>query len=104
MPLATSLESHEEKSRYLKDLFDRTYIKDVLERHEIKNDTEVLDILLDVLASGIGSLTNPSKMANAFKSERKIVVVRDYLKPWQDENGITYVGIEQFLLNEDLLK
>ncbi|MCR5338783.1 MAG: hypothetical protein K6E75_09505, partial [Lachnospiraceae bacterium] len=34
----------------------------------------------------------------------KIVVVRDYLKPWQDEKGITYVGIEQFLLNEDLLK
>ena len=72
MPLATSLESHEEKSRYLKDLFDRTYIKDVLERHEIKNDTEVLDILLDVLASGIGSLTNPSKLANTFKSERRI--------------------------------
>lgn len=247
MPLATSLESHEEKSRYLKDLFDRTYIKDVLERHEIKNDTEVLDILLDVLASGLGSLTNPSKLANTFKSERqigigsetiekyigyfeesfliekavrydvkgrkyigtpakyyytdlglrnarlgfrqleethimenvlyndlirrgmnvdvgvveyntkdadgkkirrqlevdfvvnqggkrfyiqsalsiadpdkkeqeieslkripdsfsKMVVVRDYLKPWQDENGITYVGIEQFLLNEELLK
>ena len=247
MPLVTSLESHEEKSRYLKDLFDRTYIKDVLERHEIKNDTEVLDILLDVLASGIGSLTNPSKLANTFKSERqigigsetiekyigyfeesfliekavrydvkgrkyigtpakyyytdlglrnarlgfrkleethimenvlyndlirrgmnvdvgvveyntkdadgkkirkqlevdfvvnqggkrfyiqsalsiadpdkkeqeieslkripdsfsKMVVVRDYLKPWQDENGITYVGIEQFLLNEELLK
>ena len=247
MPFAISLESHEEKSRYLKDLFDRTYIKDVLERHEIKNDTEVLDILLDVLASGIGSLTNPSKLANTFKSERqigigsetiekyigyfeesfliekavrydvkgrkyigtpakyyytdlglrnarlgfrqleethimenilyndlirrgmnvdvgvleyntkdadgkkirkqlevdfvvnkcdkrfyiqsalsiadpekkeqeiaslkripdsfaKIVVVRDYLKPQQDENGITYVGIEQFLLNEDLLK
>ena len=247
MPLATSLESHEEKSRYLKDLFDRTYIKDVLERHEIKNDTDVLDILLDVLASGIGSLTNPSKLANTFKSERqigigsetiekyigyfeesfliekavrydvkgrkyigtpakyyytdlglrnarlgfrqleethimenvlyndlirrgmnvdvgvveyntkdadgkkirkqlevdfvvnqggkrfyiqsalsiadldkkeqeieslkripdsfsKMVVVRDYLKPWQDENGITYVGIEQFLLNEELLK
>jgi len=34
MPLAISLESHEEKSRYLKDLFDRTYIQDVLERHE----------------------------------------------------------------------
>ncbi len=247
MPLATSLESHEEKSRYLKDLFDRTYIKDVLERHEIKNDTEVLDILLDVLATRIGSLTNPSKLANTYKSERqigigsetiekyigyfeesfliekavrydvkgrkyigtpakyyytdlglrnarlgfrqleethimenvlyndlirrgmnvdvgvveyntkdaegkkirkqlevdfvvnqggkrfyiqsalsiadpdkkeqeieslkripdsfsKMVVVRDYLKPWQDENGITYVGIEQFLLNEELLK
>ena len=34
----------------------------------------------------------------------KIVVVRDYLKPWQDENGIVYLGIEQFLLNEDILK
>ena len=247
MPFAVSLKTHEEKSRYLKALFDRTYIKDVLERHEIKNDTEVLDILLDILASGVGSLTNPGKLSNTFKSERqigigsetieryigyfeeafliqkavrydikgrkyigtsakyyytdlglrnarlgfrqleethimenvlyndlirrgmnvdvgvveyntkdpsgkkirkqlevdfvvnqgskrfyiqsaltiadpdkkeqeieslkripdsfsKIVVVRDYLKPWQDENGITYVGIEQFLLNEDLLK
>lgn len=247
MPYVTSLESHEEKGRYLKNLFNRTYIKDVLERHQIKNDTEVLDILLDVLASGIGSLTNPSKLSNTFKSERqigigsetiekyigyfeesflvekavrydvkgrkyigtpakyyyadlglrnarlgfrqleethimenvlyndlirrgmnvdvgvveyntkdadgkkirkqlevdfvvnqggkrfyiqsalsiadpdkkeqeigslkripdsfsKIVVVRDYLKPWQDENGITYVGIEQFLLDEDLLR
>jgi len=37
-------------------------------------------------------------------SEKKLVITRDYLKPWQDEYGITYVGIEQFLLNEDLLK
>ena len=247
MPFVTSLETHEEKSRYLKDLFDRTYIKDVLERHEIKNDAAVLSILLDILASGIGSLTNPTRLSNTFKSERqiaigsetiekyigyfeeafliekavrydikgrkyigtpakyyytdlglrnarlgfrqleethimenvlyndlirrgmdvdigvveyntkdsagkkirkqlevdfvvnkgekrfyiqsalsiadpekkeqeiaslkripdsfsKIVVVRDYLKPWQDENGIVYLGIEQFLLNEDILK
>ena len=34
----------------------------------------------------------------------KTVVVRDYLKPWQDENGIVYLGIEQFLLDEDILK
>ena len=34
----------------------------------------------------------------------KIVVVKDYLKPWRDENGIIYVGIEQFLLDEDILK
>ncbi|RKM53793.1 ATP-binding protein [Butyrivibrio sp. X503] len=74
MPLATALEKHEEKSRYLKDLFDRTYIKDVLERHEIKNDAEVLSILLDILASGIGSLTNPTKLSNTFKSERQIAI------------------------------
>lgn len=69
MPFATSLETHEEKSRYLKDLFDRIYIKDVLERHKIRNDAAVLSILLDVLASGIGSLTNPSKLSKTFKSE-----------------------------------
>lgn len=247
MPYVTSIQSHEEKSQYLTDLFVRTYIKDVLERNKIKNDVEVLNILLDILASGIGSLTNPSKLSNTFKSDRqmrvssetiekyigyfedsfllkkairydvkgrkyigtpakyyytdlglrnarlgfrqleethimenvlyndlirrgmnvdvgvveyntkdsdgkkirkqlevdfvvnkgnkrfyiqsalsiadpekreqeiaslkripdsfsKIVVVKDYLNPWQDENGITYIGIEQFLMNEDILK
>ena len=74
MPFVTSLETHEEKSRYLKDLFDRTYIKDVLERHEIKNDAAMLSILLDILASGIGSLTNPTKLSNTFKSERQIAI------------------------------
>ncbi|MBE5835814.1 MAG: ATP-binding protein [Butyrivibrio sp.] len=246
MPYLANLSTHEEKAKYLKDLFERTYIRDVIERHKIKNDSEVLDALLNVLASSIGSLTNPSKLANTFKSERqisigsetidryigyfedaflikkavrydvkgrkhigtpakyyysdmglrnarlefrqleethimeniiyndlirrglnvdvgvveyntkdldgkkirkqlevdfvvnreskrfyiqsalsiadpekkeqeiaslkripdsfsKIVVVRDYLKPWQDDNGITYIGIEQFLLNEDIL-
>ncbi|PNH18498.1 ATPase [Lachnospiraceae bacterium] len=74
MPFVTSLETHEEKIRYLKDLFDRTYIKDILERHEIKNDAAVLSILLDILASGIGSLTNPTKLSNTFKSERQIAI------------------------------
>ncbi len=246
MPYLAKLNTQEEKAKYLKDLFERTYIRDVIERHKIKNDSEVLDALLNVLASSIGSLTNPSKLANTFKSERqisigsetidryigyfedaflikkavrydvkgrkhigtpakyyysdmglrnarlefrqleethimeniiyndlirrglnvdvgvveyntkdsdgkkirkqlevdfvvnreskrfyiqsalsiadpdkkeqeiaslkripdsfsKIVVVRDYMKPWQDDNGITYIGIEQFLLNEDIL-
>ena len=88
MPFALSMETHEEKSRYLKDLFERTYIKDVLERHKIKNDTEVLEILLDVLASGIGSLTNPSKLANTFKSERQISIgsetIEKYIKYFEE--------------------
>ena len=74
MPFVTSLETHEEKSRYLKDLFDRTYIKDILERHEIKNDAAMLSILLDILASGIGSFTNPTRLSNTFKSERQIAI------------------------------
>lgn len=72
MPLVWTLESHEEKSRYLRDLFSRTYIKDVLERYKIKNDAEVLEILLNILASGIGSLTNPTKLSNTFDTERHI--------------------------------
>ncbi len=57
------------------------------------------------------SIADPDKKEQEIESLKripdsfsKIVVVRDYLKPWQDENGITYVGIEQFLLDEDLLR
>ena len=77
MPLVWLLESHEERSRYLRDLFARTYIRDVLERHQIKNDTEVLEILLNVLASNVGSLTNPSKLSNTFDTERHIKIAPD---------------------------
>lgn len=72
MPVVTTLDTHEEKSRYLRDLFSRTYMKDVLERHKIMNADEVLEILLDVLASGVGSLTNPHKLSNTLKSERQL--------------------------------
>ena len=74
MPYVVALGSHEEKAKYLRDLFDRTYIKDVVERNKILNSTDILDVLLDVLASSIGSLTNPSKLSNTFKSERHISI------------------------------
>ena len=80
MPLVWLTESHEERSRYLRDLCTRTYIKDVLE------------ILLNVLASSIGSLTNPSKLSNTFDGERHIKIAPDTLD--------TYIGyfMEAFLL------
>lgn len=77
MPFLSTKESNEEKSLYLRELFSRTYIKDILERHNIKSNTEILDILLDVLASGIGALTNPTRLSNTFKSERNIKVTSD---------------------------
>ncbi len=77
MPVVWTMESHEEKSRYLHDLFTGTYIRDILERHQVKNNAEVLDILLNVLASDIGSLTNPSRLSNTFASERQIRVAPD---------------------------
>ncbi|MBQ9818541.1 MAG: ATP-binding protein [Proteobacteria bacterium] len=77
MPVILSLESHEEKSRYLRDLFNRTYLNDVIERNRISNHTEVLSNLLDILASGIGSLTNPYKISNTFLTERHISIAPD---------------------------
>ncbi len=80
MPVVMSLETHEEKSRYLRDLFAGTYIKDVLERHKVMNDDEVLGNLLDILASSVGSLTNPSKLSNTFKSEIQKSVSSDTIE------------------------
>ena len=80
MPVVTTLDSHEEKSRYLSDLFTGTYIKDVLERHKVSNDDEVLGILLDILASSVGSLTNPSKLSNTFKSEIQKSITSDTIE------------------------
>ena len=94
MPLVWTMESHEERSRYLRDLFNHTYIRDVLERHRVKNDAEVLEILLNVLASGIGSLTNPSRLSNTFASERKIRIAPDTID--------RYIGffMEAFLIQK----
>lgn len=74
MPTAVELQTHEEKSRYLQDLFQRTYLKDVIERHNIKNDVSILDDLLNVVASAIGSLTNASKLSRTFMSEKHVSI------------------------------
>ena len=74
MPITLTLPSHEEKSQYLRDLFTRTYLKDVVERHAVQNDIEVLEDLLNIVASAVGSLTNPTKLANTFESERHIKI------------------------------
>ena len=72
MPVVQSLSSHEEKSRYLNDLFRRTYIRDVVERNRIAKDEGVLEELLDILSSSTGSLTNPAKLSRAFASMEHI--------------------------------
>ncbi len=66
MPLVATKKTHEEKSKYLKDLFRKTYITDVVERNRILNDTAILEELLNIISSTIGSLTNPTKLSNTF--------------------------------------
>lgn len=57
------------KAEYLKNIFNNVYLKDVVERNHIQN-TDKLDALVDILASSIGSLTNPTKISRTFASER----------------------------------
>ena len=59
-----------EKSAVLDELFERTYLKDVIERHKIE-DAGLLDSVVNVLASSVGSLTNPTKLVNVLKSNEK---------------------------------
>ena len=67
LPQVVLLDTDEQKSEFLKSLMEHTYKKDIVDRYKIRN-TEVLDELLTVLASSIGGLTNPTKLANSFES------------------------------------
>lgn len=93
MPYILHLNTPEEKSQYLKGLFDETYLRDIVERHDIRNEREVLDILLDFISSVIGSLTNPSKLENRFLSEKKIKVthttIHKYLEYFEESYMIS---------------
>ena len=67
LPLILSRKTDELKSRYLIDLCKELYLKDIEERHKLRGDN-VMDTLVSILASAVGSLTNPTKLANTFKS------------------------------------
>lgn len=69
MPYLLSLDDDEDKANYLSNLISMTYIKDVVERNHLKGDV-VIDTLFSILSSYIGSLTNPTKLAKAFKSSK----------------------------------
>lgn len=67
MPLILQQKTEEQKSNYLSSLFNLTYKKDIIDRNSINKD-DVLDNLINVLASSVGSLTNPQKIYNTFIS------------------------------------
>lgn len=67
LPLILSQTTEEQKRNYLISLFNTTYLKDTIERNNI-NRVDVLDSLINLLSSSIGSLTNPKKISNTFIS------------------------------------
>ncbi len=68
LPLVLSMKTEQQKIQYLTTLFEETYIKDIRERNRIDKLQELND-LINVLASAVGSLTNPSKIQTTFKSQ-----------------------------------
>ena len=67
LPLILSRKTDEQKSKYLSDLFLKVYLDDIIERNQLRGDA-IMDNLVNVLASSVGSLTNPTKLANTFAS------------------------------------
>lgn len=67
LPLVVSMNSDERKTAYLKDQQKNVYINDVIERNDIKNDAELVS-LVEIISSSIGSLSNPKKLSDTFKS------------------------------------
>ncbi|MHB1454270.1 MAG: ATP-binding protein [Saccharofermentanales bacterium] len=71
LPRVLLLSTHKEKSDYLQNLFKNTYMKDVIDRHKIRNDKQILDDLINIISSAVGSLTNPKKLSDTFRSTNK---------------------------------
>ena len=116
LPLVWGMRTDQQKIKYLTDLFEKTYISDIIDRNGIEK-TEELEALLNVLASAIGSLTNPTKIEATFKSVLKSKISRntivqyiEYLKDAYiineanryDVKGRKYIGTPLKYYYEDL--
>lgn len=83
LPFVMSLDNYVDKGEYLKNLFLEIYLKDIIDNNHIRKDESILNDLLNIISSSIGSLTNPLKLSNTFKSLKKI--------------SITPISIEKYL-------
>lgn len=87
LPLVATMRTDEQKIHYLTNLFTETYLKDIIERYHI-DKIQKMDDLLNVLASSVGSLTNPPKIEATFKStihsNISMNTIRQYLAYLED--------------------
>lgn len=83
LPPVILLPTPEQKIELLKSLFSETYINDIISRHSIKNKSEFED-LINILSSGIGSLTNPKKLSDTFKSKKNKTISVNTISSYLD--------------------
>lgn len=109
LPYCVLMENAEEKAQYLKDMFRNVYLKDILEHNRVQNDVG-MERLMDIVSSGIGSLTNLRKIENTFKTDGGVTIsvntIDRYLEMLEDAyllhrverydvKGRKYVGTQQ---------
>ncbi len=83
LPMVVLADSAQRKAEILQNLLKETYLSDIISRNQVKNDSD-LEELLVLLASNIGALTNPNKLANTFKSEKKSDISHNTVKLYID--------------------
>ena len=87
LPMILTRKTWQQKSEYLSHLFDETYLRDIIARNNIRHPDE-LETLITILASAVGSLTNPKRIADTFKTEKSSslsqVTVKSYLDFLED--------------------
>lgn len=93
LPKVLEYKTDEDKVEYLKNIFEETYLTDIKERHKIRNDAELAE-LLDILSSAIGSLTNPKKLSDTFKSVKQVS-----LHPETINNYLEYL-VDSYLISQ----
>lgn len=90
LPPVVLLRTAEQKIELLKSLFQETYINDIISRHSVKHRDE-FEELINILASAIGSLTNPKKLTDTFKSKKNKVISSNTIKNYLDYLCDAYV-------------
>ena len=83
LPQILSYKTEKQKADYLKGLFEKTYISDIVGRYHVKNEAELSD-LVNIVASAVGSLTNPTKIVNTFATVKNVKITNDTVKKWLD--------------------
>ena len=97
LPMVLKRKTWQQKSEYLSQLFTETYLKDIIARNNIKHAGE-LDTMITVLASAVGSLTNPKRISDTFKTETSSSISPATVKSYLDylEDAFLIKGVQRY--------
>ncbi len=116
LPQVSLLPDEPSKRAYLESVFNNTYVNDIIDRYSLRNDSSIRE-LVKVMATNVGSIVNPTKIANTFKAEMKSsiqpITVSKYIEHMEDSflinqasrydlNGRKFIGASGKYYFEDM--